>query len=252
MRRRIPPPPGAPRAGRSGASYPAHAQYDPTAALSDIPSQKPVDVPAFDPQGHPDVWQGKQHSNITNISHVQHVFDSRPINTYDWFFADVFQQSITASALGGYTVPEGFNLFLRKISLALRASPPGVAGGVNNAVLNGWGGTTRDPIDAPQINILVNRVPTPLWTQLQGIVNDTGLAGIPIPELFFSDVEFDCFVIVPENQLLSLGWTISTLNGINWDLYVEYYGNMVQSRGRNTPLEAGSPDPVPVTFSSMG
>lgn len=186
------------------------------------------------------------------IASVQHIFDSRPVQGYDIFFTDKFFDNgiIFRPELGGYRVPDGFNLFLRKITVSGWPN----TGDVDNAVLTLLGPTTVTVHDVVQMSMLVDGAATPLWTSVHDMANQPPIGplnGVPLPDFGFCDTEFDCFIIVPGGSIVTAAFiNPGAVAGMTpWKVIVHYYGNLLLDTGRTLSNEAGNDRPIPVTIA---
>jgi hypothetical protein len=197
---------------------------------SAVPSQYSEVPPAFDPSMHPDMIPTDP-IGVVDQSIVRHVFDSRPPFAYDFFFEDTFQGGV--DLLGGYTVPVGWNLFLRRIILSIYP----VTGEVATRTITIFGDLDVLAFAAPILQILNNGAPASDWTVGQVVLFDvTG-----------ADIEIETFVKIKGGNNLNISLSgITSPPNPTLNVYVQYYGNMLLSTGRNIVNEVGNQYPQPV------
>lgn len=211
---------------------------------SGVPSQNSPVPPPYDPSRQPDLIPTPPFIG-NDFSDVRHVFDSRPPMAYDWFFTDKIIQSIYEN--GGYTVPDGFILILRRVSvhayqLVGEALQPTLTQfGDTDFVTLGW---------TPELRITVNNNPVTTWT-----VNNSGnFGGVPLYDLFGAGTDIDTFVLVDGGQTVNVEIPPITdpaqpLISDSFAVTVQYYGNMLLSKGRTLPNEVGNDTPIPTKES---
>ncbi|MGH8742872.1 MAG: hypothetical protein ACREUY_01185 [Burkholderiales bacterium] len=188
----------------------------------------------------------------SEASDVRHVFDSRPVNGYDFFFEDKFFDTGAGFVpeLGGYIVPDGYNLFLRSVEVTGYPA----AGDNDNGVLTIFGPSTVTLADVVQMQILIDGVSTPMWTSTNSFVNAQTLVvplnGIPLPDFGFSTKHIPCFILVPGGSRISAAFFSSAIAGMTpWNVIVDYYGNLISDTGRSIANEVGNDTPLPVIMS---
>ena len=237
---------------------------------SPVPSQdQPVGVP-FNPALQPDMKAPVRTTNRpfmqqsdsgdtgpqlpTELADVRHVFDSRPVSGYDFWFEDRFQGlgnnnapgGVFGPTLGGYRVPDGYNLFLRRINVSLWVNPFNTTG-TNKA----WAPNALFQLEyAPKMSILVDGAATPFWSSVNQIPNGVGLPGIPLMFPTMQDYEIPCFIPIASGSLMTANFVIegagATNDMDNFVVFVQYYGNLIADTGRSLANEAGNGDPLPV------
>jgi hypothetical protein len=244
---------------------------------SSVPSQHPQTLPPFNPASQPDMPvpvrttrrpymnQGENPGvDLTpqEMADVRHVWDSRPINGYDFWLEDRFSclpatPASFASFLGGYNVPDGYNLFLRHLSVSIWPSDDPalyVGGGGTGAAANNFM-TKTGPLGVsfqlnavPKMSLLIDGSPTPYWTAINQAPNGGSLPGIPLLNPGLYDYEIPCFVPVAGGSNVSASFTIElAANAIDpWIIMVQYYGNLISDTGRTLANEAGNGEPLPV------
>jgi hypothetical protein len=209
--------------------------YDPTALLgkqSPVPSQDMPVPPPFDPRYQPDVFNGAP-PDVVDIGIVRSVFDSRPVNAFDFHWEETYNGT---SAAVHYTVPQGYLAITRRFEISVY--PAVTNTGVHTLGINGYGDAANpgSPANA-NLQILINGAPTPYWTP-----NTLGFGGVPTFDLEAADLAFNAFVLVDENQTLSIAIPGVTNDG-STITYVHYYGNLIRKTGRTLNNEVGNGDP---------
>lgn len=203
---------------------------------SPVPSQRSPVPPAFDPSKQPDMMPSAP-LYVPAISIVRNSFDSRPVNSYDWYWEDQFRQG-PPSVTSGYNVPNGYILILRE--LIISAYPAQTADLLNDPVMDPFG----NQIPGNQVNLFINinGAGAPSWTQTDPV----NMVPVSLFDLFIADLQIETFVLVGSANNLTIeipGFT-SGLGGTRWNINVKYYGNMLLATGRTLVGEVGNIDPL--------
>jgi len=199
-----------------------------------------------------------------NLAIVRSHFDSRPVNAFDMYFEDAFFDSGPASWMQGYTVPQGYTFVLRRLGLQLLPSEAIAANTPGGPLQNQWmpridpygniiqflandGGrfaTLQVTVNgvATQISLLSSNAP------VKSVNTSNG--GIGLFHLGYGEYEIDTFLLAQENSNVNV--IVDPLTDTpgafpsGFNLYVQYYGNLLLSDGRQTTMQVGNPDPEPV------
>ena len=221
---------------------------------SDLPGDPMPRVP-FDPSKQPDIrapYRTDYSPSLTDneaggagaptpMSDVRHVFDSRPLMAYDFYWEDFFEDGIRATP--AFTVPDGNVFVLRQ--LAIEMYPNQSSGGAGFDISPfGDMGTPGAGVTTPKLRILVDDVPTNIWTQY----GPSGLNGVPLYNAFAGSLVIPTFVIVGPGSTFTIFIPnfIDPAGGTNCNTYVHYYGNMLLASGRDIVQEAANAKPLPV------
>ena len=202
---------------------------------SAVPSQYSPVEPAFDPSHQPDMIPTPI-VGTPDVSIVRHVYDSRPPFTYDFFREDMWLAGVPLNGplTDGFTVPDGYNSILRKISISVFPNSASLP------LLTPFG--DWDAIDGP--------VPPQLQLLIDGVQTTTFTIGlVQLFDLVFTDVEFDCFIPIKggsQFNLVVVGFTDDSVQSHAFNTYVHYYGNTLLSTGRSVFNEVGNQYPQPV------
>jgi hypothetical protein len=217
--------------------YPASLPAD----QSSVPSQRSPVPPAFDPSMNPDM-QFEAREGVPDIAIVRATFDSRPPYAYDFFWEDFWFLSIpfNSPTPNGYTVPLGYNLILREITISIYLD-----GGQPLISAFGDWAVGGDGVPPPPLQILIDGIQTPNFTAGQVLLYDA----------FFSDVQVPTFILVPGGSTVVVnlpGITDLSLGVGGFNTYVHYSGNILVDTGRNLVNEVGNKYPLPVVDTSKG
>lgn len=194
-----------------------------------------------------------------DLADVRHVWDARPPNAYDIWFEDRFQGSgnnntagVFGPTLGGYRVPDGYNLFLRKMNISVWANPFAIAaiGATNQA----WAPNTLFQLEfTPKLSVLVDGAATPFFTAANSFpIIDPNFPPPGIPLMFptMHDYEIPCFIPVAGGSVVTANFVIdgpgATNVPDNFIFFVQYHGNLISDTGRSLSNEVGNSDPLPV------
>lgn len=203
-----------------------------SANQSAVPSQYSPVPPPFDPSAHPDIHSVPP--EVIEIGIVRASFDSRLPRSFDFFWEDKFNAGISQS--NGYTVPPGYMIILRK--LIVTAYPIQTNDNLHTWGVDQYGFDGVDNIaDAPALRLLVdgsNSTTFPLTL---------GFRGIPLYDLFSSDIEIPLFTLIAQNQQFTIQIPDVT-DDVTTSVLVHYYGNYIYATGRNLVNEVGNPDPL--------
>lgn len=200
---------------------------------SAIPSQHHEVPPPFDPSMHPEMIPTPPPQEPI-LSIVRHSFDSRPPNAVDFFWEDAFLAGV--SLTDGFDVPAGYICIIRKITLSFYPVVGNEALGPSPS-LDIYGNDTSQLF----MTILVDGAGTTNWTP-----NTQGLGGVPILNAGAADTEFECFILVDQQQNFTIQIPDAT-DSLGTNVYVHYYGNMLLASGRSLNAEVGNKDPSLVT-----
>jgi hypothetical protein len=218
---------------------------------SSVPSQQSPTPAAFDPSHQPDMTSLPP-TSFPSLSIVRASFDSRPVNAYDWYWQDKYAQGVSIKGpglgfLGGYTVPDGYTLILRHLSISV--FPNG--GEVFVApLMTPYGDTDEGAFVSLFINI--NGAGAPSWTQTDPI----NQSNVSLFDLFTGEVEIPTFVLIGSGNYLNIAIpTIISADGValtKFNTTIRYYGNMILSTGRALVGEVGNTDPLLIRTELQG
>lgn len=212
-----------------------------------MPSQQGDAIRAYYPGEPADLMQPpvskRALAQQDNLGVVRSIFDSRPVNTFDFTFRDKFNGG--AAIFGGFAVPPGYVAILRGVSVELFGDK-GVGG---TGLIDIYGDVSND-LEIPQISLLINggqqaqwSIPLSANSPLKNPV--AGFAGIFAEDAYASSADIETFVVLPEGStvtILAPGWTDTLLMVVN----VEYRGQLILDDGRQAILQVGNADPEPV------
>ncbi len=170
--------------------------------------------------------------DYTEYSIVRNVFDSRPPGAFDWFWEDAWLAGVNQR--GGYTVPNSYVLFVRSIVLA--AYPVLTGDNLHNNFIDAYGNDTSGPFD---FFVTINGASAATFTPT------TNQGPVRLFDLFSSDVEIPCFILLDagQNLTVSIPGVTSLATSVTTSLTVQYYGNLLQKTNRNLIEEVGNFDP---------
>jgi hypothetical protein len=233
---------------------------------SDLPGEKAQSSrTAFTPKKQPDIFNPYRTQNAPDMSgggenpigtpeqmlDVRHVYDSRPLFSYDFWWEEQFYDGIRQA--NPIVVPEGQTWVLRQVELDITR-----LGGGTGFEIDFWGGNPLDlGFDSNffvLLQILVDGVPTPQWTPY-GSVEDPSLPGeslrgVPLLNALVGPVSIPTFIIVASGQSISVNIPnfIDTV-GTDFNTIAKYYGNVLQSGGSDARLDVLNQTPLPVKGS---
>ena len=229
-------------------NYPAvYSRAKAAAEQSAVPSQQGPAIEAYYPGGPTDLMRppssGTAQQAIDNLAVVRAVFDSRPLNAYDFTFRDKFQGG--AAVFGGFAVPKGYIAIVRNVSVALFGEVP--LGGVGFVTPFG---DLQNNLTIPQMNLIINGGQQAQWTVPLSANSPNanpiaGFAGVLAEDAYLSSADFKTFVVLNEESICNiqvLNWTDTA----NRDVLVEYSGQLLLSDGRTYNMQVGNADPEPV------
>ena len=253
---------------RYTTDYPGN--YSPELRRTDqspVPSQNNATPKPYYPAYPADLIQRSARTSPDNLAIVRAQFDSRPVNAFDMYFEDAYFDAGPVSWMAGYTVPQGYTLILRRLGLQLLPSEAIAANTPAGPLQNQWmpridpyGNIiqflTADGGRFATLQITVNGVATPIsilssnapYKSVNGGTGGGG--GIGLFHLGYGEYEVDTFLTASENSVVNIivDPLTDTLGAFpsGFNLYVQYYGNLLLSDGRQTTLQVGNGDPEPV------
>lgn len=203
---------------------------------SPIPSQYTPVPPAFDPSHQPDMKPSAP-LYTPSISIVRNTFDSRPVNSYDWYWEDQFNQG-SPSFNGGYNVPNGYILILRELIISVYPAQTGDQ--INAGVMDPFG--NQIPGNQANLFININGAGAPSFTQTDPV----NMVPVALFDIHMSDLQLEMFVLVgsANNLNIDIPGITSLATSIRFNVNVKYYGNMLLATGRTLVGEVGNIDPL--------
>lgn len=239
---------------------------------SPVPSQDHPQAPAFNPNAQPDMkphirtdrrpfmvqGDNPQSAELTpeQLTDVRHIFDSRPLFGFDWYWEEQFFEGIRQA--DPFTVPDGFTYVLRQLGVEIFRQSFNAAG-TSGFEMNAWGGIAVDMASQsnliPKLQIVVDGIPTPQWTPYAQVTDPTSgdtMQGVPLFSALTSIVEIETFIIIPAGSTFSIFIPDYISRDANpptffeFSTLVRYQGVAIQSGGSDPRLDIANQTPLPV------
>lgn len=241
-----------PRFGRPPENQSSMPSQQESVAVSGVPFN-PVNQPdirrPYNTNLEPDNIAGEGGASIpSQMADVRSIYDSRPVNGFDFYWEEQFNDGNRDTP--AFVVPEGFVFVLRQIDIDIYAND-GTSGTASR--LNILGGDPNDSVGAgnvniPKLQVHVDGVSTPLWTNVGGILDAGGnvVRGVPLWGFATTTKSLQMFVVIGSGSTFTIFIPIFTQTGSLFNTHVRYYGNMLLAHGIQKEFEIASNDPLPI------